>query len=338
MAVGADNGATGPAAFARGGSRHYRVTHEVTLTPVERNPFSRIVVVVPAPADLPHQRVLGTPTVQVAPFRAKPLPLGTKNPQFSPAYSRPFDRPVVKVDLKRPTVRRELRVLLFYEVEAWNLVFDLPKVRQVELRQLAGAIPSVAIYLRPETLVESEHPEIRAALAEAFPEGLDDKAPAYDVAWTIYQWVLTHSTYQLNSERGRLSKLWGALDLLRTGRGECSDYSALFVALCRAAGIPARSQVGFWTEKESSPHVWAEFHVPGIGWIPVDPASGDRAGNDPARWFGNLPDLNRRITVTCAFDHRVADLKLDYLQDFAYRFWYDGKPAALQARCRFLAE
>jgi len=82
--------------------------------------------------------------------------------------------------------------------------------------------------------------------------------------------------------------------------GSCIQYSALFIALCRAVGIPARSVFGFigwqpWTKEEDLkplykfetklspdglagaqhhgaqiPHMWAEFYVPRYGWIPVD--------------------------------------------------------------------
>jgi transglutaminase-like putative cysteine protease len=87
--------------------------------------------------------------------------------------------------------------------------------------------------------------------------------------------------------------------------GQCDHFSALFVALCRAAGIPARGVLGMvgwgpWvTEKDAtlrskhhtelSPdglaaarlygpflgHIWAEFYLPEYGWIPVDPTFGE---------------------------------------------------------------
>ncbi len=336
--AGAEETAAGRSVFGVRGTRHYRVTHEVTLTPVGRSPFSRVALVVPVPVNLPHQRVQGEPTVQIAPLQVQPLPIRTTNSRFVLANSEPFGQPVMKIDLKRPAVVQEWRVSLTYEVDVANLVFDVARVRQVEFGRLTNPDASVAIYLRPETLVESDHPELRAALGQLFPDGIDPKAPAYDVAWAIYKWVLEHSTYQSNAERGRVSKLWGALDLLRTRRGECCEYTALFVALCRAAGIPARSQVGFWTKKELSPHVWSEFYLPGVGWVPVDPSSGDDPRNDLTEWFGNLPDLNQRVTVTVGYDHQVVDLKMDFLQEYAYWVWYDGKPARLEAGCRFLTE
>lgn len=81
--------------------------------------------------------------------------------------------------------------------------------------------------------------------------------------------------------------------------GDCSHYSALFVALCRSEGIPARCVYGrigwrpYLNEGNSKmafdidtalspdgfagaqhhglgPHMWAEYYLPPYGWIPVD--------------------------------------------------------------------
>jgi transglutaminase-like putative cysteine protease len=81
--------------------------------------------------------------------------------------------------------------------------------------------------------------------------------------------------------------------------GDCSHYSALFVALCRSEGIPARcvyGRIGWdpslnegnsrtYSEQDTAlsrdgfagaqhhglpPHMWAEFYLPDYSWIPVD--------------------------------------------------------------------
>ncbi len=64
--------------------------------------------------------------------------------------------------------------------------------------------------------------------------------------------------------------------LLRPG-GKCADIHSVFVSLARAAGVPAREVFGIRQGKEALvdistwQHCWAEFYLPGTGWVPVDP-------------------------------------------------------------------
>ncbi len=66
--------------------------------------------------------------------------------------------------------------------------------------------------------------------------------------------------------------------LLQRPGGKCTDIHSVFVALCRAAGIPAREVFGIRLGKKEEQditgwqHCWAEFYLPGYDWVPVDPA------------------------------------------------------------------
>ncbi len=66
--------------------------------------------------------------------------------------------------------------------------------------------------------------------------------------------------------------------LLEKPGGKCTDIHSVFIALCRAAGIPAREVFGIRQGKKSGQdittwqHCWAEFYLPGYDWVPVDPA------------------------------------------------------------------
>ncbi len=75
-----------------------------------------------------------------------------------------------------------------------------------------------------------------------------------------------------------------AKQALATGKGDCEERSALFVALCRARGLPARTVQTPGPTLDAPGHVWAEVWLPtaaGDGiWAPVDPGAG---------WFGELP-------------------------------------------------
>ncbi len=72
-----------------------------------------------------------------------------------------------------------------------------------------------------------------------------------------------------------------ASQVLQDGKGVCTDYSVLYAALCRAAGIPAVIVQGVPVfsilnepEKELPyGHAWVEIKLPGYGWVPVDVTS-----------------------------------------------------------------
>lgn len=66
--------------------------------------------------------------------------------------------------------------------------------------------------------------------------------------------------------------------LLKKPGGKCTDISSVFIALCRAAGVPARELFGVRLGKKAEEnittyqHCWAEFFLPGYGWVTADPA------------------------------------------------------------------
>jgi transglutaminase-like putative cysteine protease len=57
--------------------------------------------------------------------------------------------------------------------------------------------------------------------------------------------------------------------------GDCTEFTDLLVALCRAKGIPAKAVEGYLTtptSKGDTPkHSRAEVYLENIGWVPVDP-------------------------------------------------------------------
>jgi hypothetical protein len=66
--------------------------------------------------------------------------------------------------------------------------------------------------------------------------------------------------------------------------GFCEHFSAGFVVMMRAMGVPARivtgfqgmdaqPQDGFWIVRNSNAHAWAEYWVPGQGWLRADPTA-----------------------------------------------------------------
>jgi hypothetical protein len=103
--------------------------------------------------------------------------------------------------------------------------------------------PEVLRYLQPSPKIESQDPKI-VELAKTLFVG---KGSAWDRVETLYNWVCEHVKY--------VDGPWkGALAGLNERTGDCEERSALFVALCRASGVPARS---VWVPD----HTYSEFYL-----------------------------------------------------------------------------
>lgn len=68
-------------------------------------------------------------------------------------------------------------------------------------------------------------------------------------------------------------------ETLGLGHGACRDVTAVFMAACRAQGIPARFVSGYQAHADNPDgrrhlHAWAEAFVPGAGWRGYDPTHG----------------------------------------------------------------
>ncbi|MEM7727150.1 MAG: transglutaminase domain-containing protein [Cyanobacteria bacterium P01_A01_bin.45] len=88
--------------------------------------------------------------------------------------------------------------------------------------------------------------------------------------------------------------------VLERGVGSCGEYVGVLLALCRLNGIPCRT-VGRYkcpskAEQKGIPlqpdynHVWLEFYIPGLGWLPMESNADDidDRGPYPTRFFMGL--------------------------------------------------
>ncbi len=107
----------------------------------------------------------------------------------------------------------------------------------------------------------------------------------------IYAHVLKHMRYD------KSGKGWGRGDALfacdaRTGN--CTDFHAYFIALCRAIKIPARFAIGFTIPANRDEgtiggyHCWADFFADGK-WVPVDISEADKHPGLKDYYFGHHP-------------------------------------------------
>jgi transglutaminase-like putative cysteine protease len=124
----------------------------------------------------------------------------------------------------------------------------------------------------------------------------------------VWDAVLDHMEYAGFSADER-----GAAGALDDGEGDCTDYADLFVALCRARGIPARVAKGVVTDfgDDTSKHSWAEAWIDDLGWVTFDPLWGD---------LGKA-SFERMQPVYLTLSYVRNDPELDGYHDWAYWYW-----------------
>lgn len=110
----------------------------------------------------------------------------------------------------------------------------------------------------------------------------------YWIARKLYNHVIEKVEYEMVGG-------WNtAPAVLKRGTGSCSEYSFVYIALCRAAGLPARYAGSVVVRGDDASlddvfHRWVEVYLPNYGWIPVDPSRGDKpTPRDRADSFGHL--------------------------------------------------
>lgn len=100
----------------------------------------------------------------------------------------------------------------------------------------------------------------------------------------VYTWISENINYDDNKAENISEKTSeyksGAIEAFETRKGICFDYSCLYVAMAREAGLKVRIVTGEgFNGKEWGPHSWNEVYLPEKNqWITVDPTFG-KAGN-----------------------------------------------------------
>ncbi len=146
---------------------------------------------------------------------------------------------------------------------------------EIQMKNLSGKEPAwnpadYAGYLAP-TSMGPVGGEVKK-LAESIVKG---KKTVLEKARAIYDWTC-ENMYRDPATVG--CGKGDVCELLKKPGGKCTDISSVYIALARAAGVPAREVFGVRLGKKAEEdittwqHCWVEFFLPGTGWVPVDPA------------------------------------------------------------------
>src|SRR5438132_428075 len=126
--------------------------------------------------------------------------------------------------------------------------------------QLPARDSSLARWLAPAPLIQSEDPRIQAQARLIVGREQDPTRAARRIA----DWV------RANLAQRPTATSPGALQALEARLGDCNEHAVLYVALARAAGLPARTAAGLVSvHGRFYYHAWAEVYLG--DWVAVDP-------------------------------------------------------------------
>ena len=126
-----------------------------------------------------------------------------------------------------------------------------------------------------------------------------DTQDPIEIGRAAYNHVLENMAYDKSGEG------WGQGDAqfaCSIGKGNCTDFHSLFLAIVRACGVPGQFEIGMAfpngmsagdiTAYKCGYHCWTSFYVPAIGWVPVDCSEAAQKPELREYYFGNI-DENR---------------------------------------------
>ncbi|WP_211531398.1 transglutaminase-like domain-containing protein, partial [Methanocalculus chunghsingensis] len=192
--------------------------------------------------------------------------------------------------VKGPDTNADIGII-YYEIPADAIDGDLILTTDISFTSYEGIFsidpatvgaydrtdPDYILYTRSERNIE-----ITDEIRETARAVVGDETNPHLQAQMIYMHII--ETYPYShvphiSLDSRQPKVAESTHMFETGRGDCGTQSMLFSAFCRSLGIPARATGGYQMllQETPGPHFWAEYHLPGYGWVPVDPTVADVA-------------------------------------------------------------
>jgi hypothetical protein len=138
-----------------------------------------------------------------------------------------------------------------------------------------GKLTDIPREIREKYLIDDTKFDINSStVREAVDEAVGTETNPYWIARRIQQYCVDKLEYE------RVGGWNVAPAVLKRGTGSCSEYTFVYIAMCRAAGLPARYAGSIVVRNDDASyddvfHRWVEVFLPEYGWIPVDPSRGD---------------------------------------------------------------
>jgi hypothetical protein len=291
-----------PEYMQQAGSRTFEIEYIGKISGVPEG-AKKLRVWIPAPQDS---------TVQaIRELRFSARPKITTEPKYG--------NKIAYWEIEQPKASNELKMSFVCERKV--VILDLAKLASDGVESSAA----LGVFTSPDklVLVDDEMRKLSAKITAG-------KETTLEKARAIYDYVLAHMTYDKNHPGWGTGSTRHACDV---GKGNCTDFHALFNSLCRAQGIASGFEIGLYLPYEKGKqetlggyHCWAFFCVPGKTWVPVDCSEADRFTDKKEFFFGG--HTSNRVTLSTGRDITLVPKQVGeplnyFLNPYAEA---DGKP------------
>ncbi len=255
-------------------TRRARVEYLWALSNYGPGDVTDLTLNIALPMELPNQKLLTELTFSS-------LPTGTERDRW--------DQQCATFDLGR--VAGGTKKTLTYAVNA-----EVSAIRYLIIPEDTGTLDDIPAEIRKKYTANGSRYRIDTPyMQETAKKIVGEEKNPYWIGRKIYDFIIGSLEYEMIGG-------WDVPEVvLKRGSGSCSEYTYTFVALCRAAGLPARYQGSIVVRGDDASideafHRWAQIYLPDYGWVPVDANRGDaKSPADQARGFG---ELSNRFLIT----------------------------------------
>ena len=198
---------------------------------------------------------------------------------------RRFNDRYAYFDLHATRIKQPFHIEIVFQVKRFEDRVSLHTIPSAPARTEA-----IDRFLQPDRLVPTD-----GEIGELSRQQTEGANQPLEKARKIYDYVIATVHYDhAGTGWGRGDAVWAC----NAKHGNCTDFHSLFIGMARAAGIPARFEIGFPLPTNVTSgaiagyHCWAEFWIDGVGWIPIDASE---AWQDPTKknYFFGAIDANR---------------------------------------------
>ncbi len=236
--------------------------------------LAEVDIHVAIPVSAPNQALDGEPVFSPEPDEIVEDQWGQRFARFSARNLRPGKR---------------LAVTMTVEATLFAVRHHIDPRQVGDLRSIPRDLKK--LYLADAAKFAVRHPSITRHVKAA----LEGERRPWHMVRRISRYIGEHMEYELAGG-------WNiAPTVIDRGTGSCSEYTFVFIAMCRAAGIPARYAGAIVVRGDAAStddvfHRWAEVWLPGYGWVPVDAQAADKPSAEQRA--GGFGGLDNRFVVT----------------------------------------